>query len=78
LWAGNETDEELKLDSMELAGFNTGSFEEKAVAGALTLTKSHFQPIFSPFNFAARVLSSSEGLRPMAEPSVECVCTWYE
>ena len=58
MWAGNETDEELKLESMELAGFNTGSFKEKAVAGALTLTKSHFEF----FNFAARVSSSFEGM----------------
>ena len=63
MWAGNETDEELKLDSMELAGFNTGSFEEKAVAGALM--RSLFSSLF---NFAARVVFSSEGLRPIAEP----------
>lgn len=34
LYLGNESDQEVSLSAMELCGFNVGSFETKAVAGA--------------------------------------------
>ena len=39
LYIGNEGEEEMTLECSELAGFNTGQFEEKAVAGSLAPVK---------------------------------------
>jgi hypothetical protein len=33
LYIGNETDQEITLNAMELCGFNTGSYQQKAVSG---------------------------------------------
>ena len=33
LYVGNESDQEMQLSASELCGFNTGSFQQKAITG---------------------------------------------
>lgn len=33
IYAGNESEQEMSLAGVELCGFNTGAYEQKAVAG---------------------------------------------
>lgn len=35
LWIGNESGEEVTYESMDLCGFNVGTYEDKVVAGNL-------------------------------------------
>ena len=37
IYLGNESDQELTLEAMELCGFNTGEYQQKAIAGGRCL-----------------------------------------
>lgn len=38
MYLGNETDQEMSLSAMELCGFNTGSYQQKAITGVACFT----------------------------------------
>ena len=50
---GNETDQEMSLTAMEICGFNTGTFEQKIIAGLSNVEQ------FSNFQFCTQTFLGS-------------------